>query len=99
MAVSICRYSSIHTKTRALFGKLLTKHDYDELLEKRTVHGVAEYLKKNTGYGRLLSSINENQVHRGELEKLFRASLYGDFIKLLRFLSGKPKEFLKASFL
>lgn len=99
MAVSIFKYSSVNTKARALFGKLLTKGDYEELLGRRTVQDAAAYLKKNTAYSYLLSSINTNLVHRGELEKLFKTSLYEDFMKLLRFLRGGPAEFLKAAFL
>ncbi|MCX7841817.1 MAG: V-type ATPase subunit [Clostridia bacterium] len=99
MIVPILSYSSVNAKTRALFGKLLSKQDYDELLAKRTVPEVAAYIKKNTDYGAVLSGINENLVHRGELEKLFKASLFDDFIKIFRFLPGGSKEFLKAAFL
>lgn len=99
MSVFIAKYSSVNAKVRALYGKLLSNCDYEELLEKRSVPSVAEYLKKSSGYGELLSSINESQVHRGELEKVFRASLYNDFIKVLRFLSSGSKKFLEAAFL
>lgn len=99
MVISIFKFSAANTKARALFGKLLTKSDYEELLGRRTVHEVAAYLKKNTSYSSLLCSINENLVHRGELEKIFKTSLYKDFMKLLRFLGNGTNEFLKASFL
>jgi len=99
MIISAFKYSSVSAKARALFGKLLTKHDYGELLGKRTVQEIAAYLKKNTFYSGLLSDINTDLVHRGELEKLFKTSLYGDFIKLLHFIRGSSGEFLKAAFL
>lgn len=99
MAIPLMNYSSVNTKARALFGKLISKHEYIELQDMKTVRDVAAYLKKSTGYSDLLSGINENLVHRGELEKLFKSSLYGDFIKMLHFLKGGPGEFLKAAFL
>jgi V/A-type H+-transporting ATPase subunit C len=99
MIGTIFKYNSSNIKARALFGKLLDSHDYYELLEKRTVQDVAGYLKKNTSYDHLLSDVNEAMVHRGDLEKLFKTSLYEDYIKLFRFLSGKAEEFLKAIFL
>jgi len=98
MTVSILSYSSVNTKTRALFGKLLAKHDYEELLAKKSVPDVAAYLKKNTSYAGILSDINENMVHRGELERLFKKSLYDDYVKLLHFLQGNPEKFLHAEF-
>lgn len=88
-------YSSVNTKARALFGKLLTREDYEELAGKKSVTDVAVYLKKKTGYAGLLSDINENTVHRGELEKLFSTSLYKDFFKFLCFLRGRPAQFLR----
>jgi len=99
LSFSVLRYSSVNAKARVLFGRLLSKNDYEELLNKRTVQDIAAYLKKNTAYHSLLSEINENLVHRGDLEKLFRASLYSDFIKLFRFLGNGSQKFLQAAFL
>ena len=99
MPFSVLKYSSVNAKARALYGKLLTREDYENLLSKKTVHDVATYIKKNTAYSSLLIDINENQVHRGELEKLLKTSLYADFKKLLRFLGGSPGKFLQSAFL
>jgi len=98
MALSILKYSSANAKARALFGKLLTKADYEELLGKRSVHEVAAYLKKHAGYGTVLSKIDESMIHRAELEHELKTTLYVDFIKLHRFLGGTAGEFLKAAF-
>jgi len=99
VALSILKYSQVNTKARALFSKLLTQSDYGELLGKSSVREVAAYLKKHAGYGAFLSEINENTIHRAELEQELKASLYVDFIKLNRFLGGAAKELLKAAFL
>lgn len=99
MPFSVLKYSSVNAKARALYGKLLSKEDYDELTAKKSVQEVAVYLKNRTGYCDLLVGINEADVHRGELERLFRTSLYSDFIKFFKYLRGKPGKFLKAAFL
>lgn len=99
MALAVLKYSSANAKARGLLGKLLSGDDYAELLNKKSVGEIAAYLKQNTVYKSLLADVNENLVHRGELEKLFSASLYGDFIKLSRFLGGNAKKFLDAAFL
>lgn len=98
MSIAKLDYISANTKARALFSKLLSKQDYEELLGMHSVKDIAAWLKKSPGYGSLLSDINENLVHRGELEGLFKLSLYDDFVKLLRFLSGTSREFLQAAF-
>jgi len=91
-------YISAGTKARALYGKLLTSEDYKSLLERKNVPEVASYLKKNTVYSELLSEINENDVHRGDLEVLFMKSLYDDFVKILYFIRGNAAEFIKVAF-
>ncbi|TYQ17695.1 UNVERIFIED_CONTAM: V/A-type H+-transporting ATPase subunit C [Acetivibrio alkalicellulosi] len=99
MLISSFKYASVSSKTRSLHGKLLSANDYDVIIGKKTVHDVAAYLKNNTGYRTLLSDINENIVHRGELENLLKTSLQNDYAKLLKFLGGKTKVFLETSFL
>jgi len=96
MIATMLMHNSANIKARALFGKLLSPDDYSELLDRRTVSDVAAYLKKNTGYGQLLSDINESVVHRGDLERVLKTSLYEDYVKFFRFLNGSTAEFLKA---
>ena len=52
-------YSSnvILAKARAMYGRRLTRANYRELLECRTVGEVASYLKNQTGYGSILAGI------------------------------------------
>jgi len=96
MIATMFMYNSANIKARSLYGKLLSADDYSELLDRRTVGDVAAYLKKNTEYGHLLSDINENMVHRGNLERVLKTSLFEDYFKFFRFLSGSNVEFLKA---
>lgn len=99
MVLSIFTYSAVNTKIRSMYGKLLSKADYEEMTSKKTVKDVAAYLKSHTGYGNLLASIDENMVHRGELEKLLNTSLQEDFYRLIRFVRGSSRAFLEAFFL
>ena len=63
-------YSSnvILAKARAMYGRRLTRANYRELLECRTVSEVASYLKNQTSYGSILAGINESDIHRGQLK-------------------------------
>ena len=99
MGISLLQYSATSTKTRAMFSGLLTNEDYIRLLNKKTVRDVVEYLKKNTTYSKVLSNIYENNVHRNELEIIFKESVYADYKKILRYLGGNSRKFIKAAFL
>ena len=80
-------YSSnvILAKARAMYGRRLTRANYRELLECRTVGEVASYLKNQTSYGSILAGINESDIHRGQLEIRLRQKLFEDNSALCRY--------------
>ena len=67
------------SKARAMYGKRIKLKNYDELLACRNIPDIASYLKRKTNYANALKSINENSVHRSELEKWLRYKLFMDF--------------------
>lgn len=77
--------TAILAKARAMYGKCLTDKDYDELMECHTVSEVAAYLKTRTNYASVLTGLNENDVHRGQLEPLLRQNIYYDVTALSRY--------------
>lgn len=93
------KYASTVSKTRSLHGKLLSKNHYNEILEKKNIYDIASYLKNSTEYGAVFVNVNENIIHRQELEKLLKISILNDYTKLLKFLRGKPRRFLEILFL
>lgn len=99
MILSMFKYSGLSAKIGVMFGKMLTYQDYGELIRKKTVQDVAAYLKYNTHYNQILDEVNENTIHRGQLENIFKMSLIDDYIKLFRFIRGNVKTFLKMAFL
>jgi V/A-type H+/Na+-transporting ATPase subunit C len=91
-------YSAINTKARALYGKLLKKDDYEELILKKSVNEIASYLKNSTHYSSVLKDVNENTVHRSELEVIIRKDIMNDYHKFLRFTSGNARKFLQGTY-
>lgn len=81
--------TAIVAKARAMYGRRLTKENYTELLRKQNVSEIVSYLKNQTAYGGVLSDINENLVHRGQLESVIRRQLYEEYTKLSHF-NQKP---------
>ncbi len=72
-------------KARAMYGRRLTEKQYRDLLACHTVSEIAAYLKNNTSYQRVLSGINETDIHRGRLENLLRQKIFEDSASLCRY--------------
>lgn len=68
--------NAILTKSRALYARRLTRQNYNEMLQCRTVRDVASYLKSKTDYGKYFGSLNTSSIHRGWLEANLRNVLY-----------------------
>lgn len=94
MLLSAIQYGAMSGKTRAMAGRLLKPHDYQEIMLKKSVNEVAAYLKYNTHYSVVLADINEADIHRGQLENILRHEYINDYVKLMRFSSGSQKTFL-----
>ena len=48
-------YSAVAAKLKAMHSRFLTKHDYEELLSKKSVSDICFYLKSTPGYSDVLS--------------------------------------------
>jgi len=86
-------YNATVAKIMAIYGKRITAHDYSELINKNSVADVAEYLKKNTYYNFLLSSVDTHTIHRGMLENLLKRSVFEQYIKITGFENISNHEF------
>lgn len=91
MLFSAIKYGAMSGKTRAMAGKLLNAHDYQEIMQKKNVSEVAAYLKYNTHYSAVLADVNEAEIHRGQLENILKHEYIQDYVKLMRFSSGDQK--------
>ncbi|WP_411677732.1 V-type ATPase subunit [Caproicibacter sp.] len=93
----LSEYSSqvVLTKARAMYGKRLTPQNYKDLLACKTVGEVAGYLKSNTVYSKVLSGIEESEVHRGQLEAKLRQKLLEDYAALCHFEITLGEHFAK----
>ena len=86
-------YNATIAKIMAIYGKRITPHDYSELMNKKSVADIAEYLKKNTYYSKLLSTVNTRTIHRGTLENLLKRSVFEQYIKITSFENVSKQEF------
>ena len=88
--LSSCSSNAILAKIRAILGKRLTEADYAQMARKSDVGEVAALLKENPSYAVALRNVDENAVHRGQLEGLLKKDLFYKYSALRRYdFSGR----------
>mgnify|MGYP000933589765 FL=1 len=73
------------SKARAMYGKRLTVQNYADLLACQSVGEVAVYLKENTAYEKVLSGIEETEIHRGQLEAKLKQKVLEEYASLCHY--------------
>lgn len=96
--LNLFTYSALSSKTRAAYGRLLTKNNYSMLIEMKNVSEIAGYLKKETYYKEILSNVDETDIHRGQLENIIKTDIMKEYEKFLRFTSGNARKFLQSTY-
>lgn len=86
---------ALTAKVHAIYGRRLTKQNYRELVRKQTVNEAAAYLKQQTSYSSLLREVNENFVHRGQLENILKRDLFDEYIKVFHYLNRDELKFYR----
>jgi V/A-type H+-transporting ATPase subunit C len=96
--LNLLKYGALSAKTRASHSKLLKKEDYGELINKKSVGEVARYLKNSTHYNKILSNIDPDLIHRGQLENIIKTDIMKEYDKFLKFTSGDARKFLQSTY-
>ena len=91
---TLLSYSGISTKIRAMQSKLITEEQLQEIVQLSSVPQVAAYLKRTPEYSTAWSSLDENTLHRGQIEKLLKASIFYDFSRIYQFANAEQRRFL-----
>lgn len=84
--------NAVLTKVKAMYGRMLTTADYEQLMHRGSVPACAAYLKTQTAYAEVLRDVQETQIHRGALEGLLGKMLFEQFIRLERYV-GRSNRF------
>ncbi len=85
--------NAILAKAHAMYGKRLRPENYRDLLNRHSVSEVAAYLKSETVYAKTLAGIQENLIHRGQLENLIRRDTLMKFVRLAQYETERGKGF------
>lgn len=74
------------TKVRAMYGRMLTPAQYEELVHRQNVQEISAYLREKTTYASALGGVQDSTVHRGQLENLLRKDLFYQYVRLLKYV-------------
>jgi len=85
--------NAIITKAKSLYGERLYPEDYEELLKFGSIAEIVGYLKKHHKYSNTLSDVDENSIHRGQLEDLVNKSYFDNLARLVKFISTTDRKF------
>ena len=69
-------YSGLTTKIRAMQSHLLNDQNFREIVELESVPQAVSYLKQHKGYEDLFEGYNEADLHRGQIEKMLRLTVF-----------------------
>lgn len=87
--------NAILAKARSMYSQRLTEQNYEELLKRRDVNDLANYLKSDTVYNEILSSFKEGTIHRGQLEALLNKEIFLRLDRLARYAPKNEAKFYK----
>ena len=90
---NVLSYSGLSTKIRAMQSRLINEQQFQEIVQLSGVPQVAAYLKRTPEYAKAWSSLDENDIHRGEIEKLLKKSIFGNFSRIYHFANRNSENF------
>ena len=88
------KYVNVNTKIRGMYAKVFKAEDYEELLRQNSEYASLMLLKSKEEYEEYLKDAN-NDMHRGDLEKILQQSLIKDIEKISLLLDQKGKRYFK----
>lgn len=95
---SLLSYSGLSTKIRAMQSKLMSEKQYQEIAQLDSVIQIVAYLKRQPGFSDLWADLDENSLHRGDVEKLLTHTIHQNFAKLYRFANPEQRRFMALYF-
>ena len=95
---TLLSYSGLSTKIRAMQSKLMSEKQYQEIAQLDSVIQIVAYLKRQPGFSDLWADLDENSLHRGDVEKLLTHTIHQNFAKLYRFANPEQRRFMALYF-
>lgn len=84
-------YSAMTTKLRAMQSRMLTDGDFRELASLSSIPEAIAFLRKFPAYNSLFSDLEDDRLHRGEIEHRLTGAIFTDFHKIYHFANQKQR--------
>lgn len=85
-------YNGINAKVSGMFGRLMSRSDYEALSRLQSVEEIGLFLRTCPAY---TTALEHSELRRGPIERKLILSLYGDFHRIHGFISdAKLRKFL-----
>ncbi len=91
---NLLSYSGINAKIRAMKSRLITEEQLSEIVRLRSIGEVAAYLRRLPRFEKEWADLSDEELHRENLEKYLRRSIFNDFCKLYHFADEEQRRFL-----
>ena len=98
MGSRLLAYSGLATKVKAMRSHLITDKEFQMLASYHSVQDFAQYLKNHPAYENQFARFDSTELHRGEMERILRDSVYNDYLRLYHFADQEQRAFLKLYF-
>ena len=72
-------------------SKLISESEIQEMLQFTSVSHAAAWLERTPEYAKAWADLDENSLHRGQIEKLLKASIFKDFSKIYQFANPEQR--------
>ena len=95
---NLLTYSGIITKVKAMESNYINFADYEKISNLESVSDFFSYLKNHPGYHNLLAGLDENNIHRSQIEGIFINGLYKDFARIYQFADMTQRKALDLIF-
>ncbi len=85
--------NTILTKAKSIYGNFIKPEEYEKMAKFNSVSDLVRYLKKHGNYREILKDVQENSIHRGNLEALIKKNSFDQVIRLIKQVHTKDVEF------
>ncbi|WKY43360.1 V-type ATPase subunit [Eubacteriaceae bacterium ES2] len=93
--MSNSKFSCVNTKVLAMTARKIREDQYQDLIKTKSLSEVFIYLRDHTYYGEFLKNMDPQKLHRTEIEAHLNDLKINQIEKLMHYLSGNEKLFLK----
>lgn len=99
MLSDVMKYSQLFTKLNAMRRILLTREDYEHIVQTGSVKEIGRILKDSEDYRHVLHDLSDEDMRREPIEKKLMYMFYDDYARIFNYvLNTNERKYLKVYF-